>query len=306
MVIGRRRVISGLIDGAIATAITTTITLVCSSLLLMLLFRVWITRHLEKMAAYAAAMSFENLDRELVLQGRTAQRAPDEIDQLVFAFNAMRDTLRNEIGLRDRYAAELVAHRERLEELVAERTSALEQKTQELQHQKDEMQRLAHTDSLTGVPNRRRFRELAEQEMARCRRYGRPLSVLMLDIDHFKLINDTWGHDVGDRAIRALCAECLRQLRPGDAIGRWGGEEFAILLPETDSTNARAVAERIRAAISAIRVQLGADDSVAFTASIGVATLEAEQSSIDAVLKGADKALYLAKQAGRDRVVVNA
>lgn len=305
VVVGRKRMLGGVIDDAIATAFTTALVLVCSALLLSLFFRLWVTRHLETMAAYAGKLSFENLDDELVLPSRAAHGSPDEIDQLVLAFNGMRDTLRSEADLRDRFETELMLHRERLEELVTERTSQLERKTDELQQQKDEMQQLAQTDSLTGASNRRHLRELAEHEMARSERSGTPLSMLMLDIDYFKRINDGYGHDVGDLAIKALCSACARELRQCDALGRWGGEEFAVLLAETDSASARHVAERIRAAVSEIRIGLESGDVVAFTVSVGLATFDSHHTSLDAVLKGADKALYAAKQSGRDRVCVS-
>jgi diguanylate cyclase (GGDEF)-like protein len=302
VVVGRERVISTLIGDAISIALTTTITLVCSAMLLSLFFRAWITRHLETMADYAGALSLETLGTPLKLAGRTPHDPPDELDQMVLSFNRMRETLQSEVALRDSYESELVMHRERLEDLVVARTSELAQKSEELQVQKDEMQRLAQTDSMTGTSTRRHFRELAEHEMARSERTGVPLSVVMLDIDHFKRINDSYGHDVGDRAIKALCGACATQLRHVDAIGRWGGEEFALLLPETDLASATKVAERIREAVSEIRLGLDSGDVVMFTASLGVASFDGGHGNLDAILKGADKALYEAKQSGRNRV----
>ena len=305
VVVGRERVISTLIGDAISIALTTTITLVCSAMLLSLFFRAWITRHLETMADYAGALSLETLGTPLELAGRTPHDPPDELDQMVLSFNRMRETLQAEVSLRDSYESELVMHRERLEDLVVARTSELAQKSKELQVQKDEMQRLAQTDSMTGTSTRRHFRELAEHEMARSERTGVPLSVVMLDIDHFKRINVSYGHDVGDRAIKALCSACATQLRQIDAIGRWGGEEFALLLPETDFASAMKVAERIREAVSEICLGLDSGDVVMFTASLGVATFDGSHGSLDAILKGADKALYEAKEGGRNRVCAN-
>jgi diguanylate cyclase (GGDEF)-like protein len=160
---------------------------------------------------------------------------------------------------------------------------------------------LATTDGLTGISNRRAFLERAQQEMLRSRRFGRPLALLMLDIDHFKRINDRHGHAVGDAALRSLAATVRGQLRQVDLFGRLGGEEFVVLLPETSAAAALEVAERIRAAVSRARVPTAAGD-LQFTVSIGVVGLDAGDADFDALLSRSDQALYRAKERGRDRV----
>lgn len=162
---------------------------------------------------------------------------------------------------------------------------------------------LAVSDSLTGAANRRYFMQRLEQEVERSNRAGRPLSLAMLDIDHFKRINDTHGHPVGDEAIRALAIRCMELVRGYDIVGRLGGEEFAILLPDTDAAQASEVAERIRAWLSGRAHRFG-DSVLSFTCSVGVATLKPGWSA-EQILKAADHALYAAKENGRDRVEVD-
>jgi diguanylate cyclase (GGDEF)-like protein len=164
----------------------------------------------------------------------------------------------------------------------------------------------AHTDPLTGCANRRRFLELAARELARARRYPEEVSVLMLDLDHFKEFNDQYGHQAGDRVLQRLVRACQSILRAEDALGRLGGEEFAILLPETGAAKALEVAERLCREVASAEVVLGGGSPLNFTTSIGVATVRPEDLSVDAVLERADRALYEAKDAGRNRVVAAA
>lgn len=165
-----------------------------------------------------------------------------------------------------------------------------------------ELERQAHVDYLTGLANRRHFLELAELELARALRYEKHLSVLMIDIDHFKKVNDRHGHKAGDEALRRLSEVALKVVREVDLVGRLGGEEFAILLPETDGEKAVEVAERLRNSIAAIEIGLESGAAFHFTVSIGVASLTQESADIDALLSQADQALYEAKHAGRNRV----
>jgi len=167
----------------------------------------------------------------------------------------------------------------------------------------EELRRLATTDALTGALNRRRFNELADQEVARSRRYGHELCVMMLDADHFKNVNDTHGHQAGDDVLKLLSATAREQLRDSDVFGRYGGEEFALALPETGLQTALEVAERIRAALAALEVPLAEGGHVSFTVSIGVAKLADGDDDIHATLDRADQALYQAKESGRNRVV---
>ncbi len=163
------------------------------------------------------------------------------------------------------------------------------------------LEKQAHTDPLTGLANRRHFFEVAEAELARSRRYEAPLSLLMLDIDHFKEVNDAHGHRAGDRVLQQLARSCLEVLRTVDVVGRVGGEEFAILLPETDVDGAVEVAERLRAAIAAVGIPREEGVPLRVTVSIGVSTL-AGNANLDTLMSQADDALYDAKHRGRNRV----
>jgi len=150
------------------------------------------------------------------------------------------------------------------------------------------------------VFNRRSFLEFASKEEARTRRGGHQFAVLMLDIDHFKRINDTFGHPAGDGVIKALADICARTLRPSDIIARYGGEEFVVNLPDTDHRQAMMVAERVRHAVADARVP-SENGAIAFTVSIGLATCSDETPLAEAIAR-ADKALYQAKRNGRNRV----
>ena len=171
----------------------------------------------------------------------------------------------------------------------------LELATEALEHQ-------AHTDFLTGLANRRFFLESAENELARSARYGKAVSILMLDIDHFKRINDTYGHMTGDVVLQKLADLCRSTLREVDIMGRWGGEEFSILLPETDGKSAEEAAERIRRLVADTGVALKQGLPLKLTISIGVATHTDKDDNIDMLIDRADQALYGAKNAGRNRV----
>jgi diguanylate cyclase (GGDEF)-like protein len=163
-------------------------------------------------------------------------------------------------------------------------------------------ERLAITDGPTGLFNRRHFLSRAESEWQRFARYHRPLTLLMLDIDHFKSINDRFGHDAGDRAITLVADACKADRRSIDIVARLGGDEFVLLLPETDAEQAAIVAERLRARIATSALSVSGSADVPLTASIGLAQATSSMSGIDALTKAADDALYRAKWAGRNRV----
>lgn len=169
-----------------------------------------------------------------------------------------------------------------------------------------ELEYLARFDPLTGVANRRYFAEMAEAEMARSSRYGKPLSILMMDIDRFKEVNDVHGHQAGDNVLQALCETCKMALRAVDIVGRWGGDEFAILLPETPPAIAAQVAERLRGVIESTAVSSGMHAPLHFSVSIGCASRNATDDNMDAILNFADQALCDAKRIGRNRVCVAA
>lgn len=162
----------------------------------------------------------------------------------------------------------------------------------------------AQVDHLTGLSNRRHFIAQGEIELSRAIRYGTPLSVLMLDIDYFKNVNDTYGHQIGDAVLQVTSKICQDTLRQVDIAGRLGGEEFAVILPETTRKEALDVAERLREAVAKAAVTMPAGLPIHFTVSIGVTSLDDKGTNIDMLLNQADKALYKAKATGRNRVCV--
>jgi diguanylate cyclase (GGDEF)-like protein len=164
-----------------------------------------------------------------------------------------------------------------------------------------QMQQLAIIDSLTGIFNRRHFFALASKELQRAIRYKKDLSILMIDIDHFKQVNDTHGHRVGDQVLQAVAQLCSRALRKVDLIGRYGGEEFVVLLPETNLEKAKITAERMCQKIAEAEFPTS-QGAMKTTASFGVTSMQPEGETLESLLDRSDKALYLAKQNGRNRV----
>ena len=170
-----------------------------------------------------------------------------------------------------------------------------------LEQSKTEVERLSRTDALTGLYNRGHWQERFREELARASRYARPCSLVLFDLDHFKRINDTHGHLAGDQVLHAV-AELLNQtLRVSDIAGRYGGEEFAVVLPETALAQALSVAERFRESLAAATL-MGPEGPLAVSASLGVAQYKSGMDGPEALLRLADEALYLAKRRGRNRV----
>jgi len=206
------------------------------------------------------------------------------------------DSFNSVIKERDLAQRELLILNKELEEKVKERTSALESANEKLKL-------LATTDPLTGVNNRRSFFEQAEQKFKAFKRYKRPQVIMMIDIDYFKQINDKWGHGIGDEAIKCCTNTCLECIRETDLLGRLGGEEFAILLPETELTDAKLIAERIRSSVTINASNI--DANLKMTVSIGIFQLGETIKTFHGALEKADLALYEAKNKGRNRVEVN-
>jgi two-component system, cell cycle response regulator len=165
----------------------------------------------------------------------------------------------------------------------------------------EESRRLATVDALTGLHNRRAFIEHARREVGRSQRHCDPLSMLLLDVDHFKSVNDTHGHAAGDRVLAAVGRMLSETNRRHDVSARWGGEEFVLLLSSTDAEGAAIVAERVRAAVEGLSIKTDAGELVRITASIGASTLLPTET-LDALVDRADRAMYAAKTAGRNRV----
>jgi diguanylate cyclase (GGDEF)-like protein len=162
----------------------------------------------------------------------------------------------------------------------------------------EEIKRLAQIDPLTGLANRGTFQEALAREISRSERSGEPLSLVILDIDHFKRINDTWGHQIGDDVLRSVAAALELHKRDFDTASRYGGEEFAIILPGCSTTDSRQIADRFRARIEGLK------DPVEVTGSVGVATYPTDATTTKDLIKLADDALYASKDAGRNRVTL--
>lgn len=239
-------------------------------------------RPLQQIARFALELKPQEISRPLVLD-RARSDHPDEIDLVTHGFRQLQ--------------GELQSHIANLDGLVAERTQQLEKLI-------GEVHRLSITDALTGCFNRRVIEERLPSEIERARRYGRPLSVIFADIDHFKLINDTHGHPAGDAVLRDFGNLLMGQLRNQvDWVARYGGEEFLIVLPESDLAHARLAAERLREFVGA-QPAIWEGKFIARTASFGVAQCGPDEGVAD-LLTRADAMLYHAKNEGRDRVAVS-
>lgn len=177
----------------------------------------------------------------------------------------------------------------------------LETASRELMQQKEAAEALARTDVLTGLANRRAFDEAVQREIRRAVRYGEPLALILTDIDRFKAINDTYGHHAGDQVLVNFAHTLRAAVREVDLVGRWGGEEFVILMPGTALEEARQAAERMRQAMATAPACCG-EAAYAYTASFGVAAVTTAMPTLDDLLRRADQALYRAKENGRNRV----
>ncbi|MFT4243689.1 MAG: diguanylate cyclase [Acidovorax sp.] len=196
--------------------------------------------------------------------------------------------------------------RKRREDEIAQVNRQLTEQNRLLQQLNAALERLAAHDALTGLANRRTLMELGANECLRAARFNHPVSLLILDIDLFKPVNDVWGHLAGDRVICAVADACAARSRSGvDIVARFGGEEFVIVLPETDGPSALCMAESLRLEVAALRVPVNDEGArLSVTVSIGVATLctQGPRSDFEDLVNRADKALYRAKEAGRNTV----
>jgi diguanylate cyclase (GGDEF)-like protein len=237
-------------------------------------------------------------------------RTGDELDKLALALNDMSEKLTENQSRRAEAEADLKKSRDEMESKIKERTFELEKLNERLVFEIEERKRAeqalilaAMTDPLTSLSNRRAMQSQLSLQVAKTRSEGTPFVVLLCDIDRFKSVNDAYGHETGDQLLR-LSAETLRNsIRTGDLASRWGGEEFLILLADTDLEKGRIVAEKLRLAFADMALQINGS-TVARTLSIGVAE-SVNCRDVDEVVRQADEALYLAKNQGRNRVVVS-
>jgi diguanylate cyclase (GGDEF)-like protein len=235
---------------------------------------------LRQMSDFVGQLNIDNIgDRHFVLK----DSGKHELHQLTDKLNQMADTLRKSVAENAALYAALKEMNHTLESQVAERTR--------------ELQRVASTDMLTGLHNRRKLDEVLGYEVERVHRYGGGLAVILLDIDHFKQTNDSYGHPAGDRVLAAVASILRSGARNIDSVGRWGGEEFMVICPQTELEGARALAEMLRLRIAATEFpEVGRK-----TCSFGVAALAPAETLPDLVAR-TDAALYRAKQGGRNAV----
>ena len=276
------------IDELISSATQASLAILIVAILIIFLVAAWmfytLGLPLNRMTRHIRQITEGNLDTESLDVGSRK----DELGQLGNAFNSMHDTIKRQIQ-------ELNAHREILEQEVKERTKDLE-----LANKKLEL--ISKTDELTGLPNRREMNETIANEMGRSARTHKPFCFIFIDIDHFKNINDTYGHACGDIILKSVAQTIRGLLRKYDVFARYGGEEFLTLLPETDLEGARVVAERFRRQIEKMTVRY-ADFTIKITITLGVAKFD-ERLGADRSIQMADKALYQGKEGGRNRVIV--
>ncbi len=223
---------------------------------------------------------------------------------LAEAYRAGLAEQRRLVRFSDRMQAELQDANQRLSSQADELLRLNESLTQEIETRRkleEELRRFAITDGLTGGFNRRHFLYLAERDARRCLRNGHAISLLLMDLDRFKSINDTFGHAAGDDVLVAFAALCRSRLRDLDIFGRIGGEEFAVVLPEVDMHQALEIAARLRTACAASEV-VHRDRRLAITVSVGVAPVLETDDPVEDAMSRADRALYRAKSRGRNRV----
>jgi diguanylate cyclase (GGDEF)-like protein len=251
-------------------------------------FRKYLSRPLGALKDAITEVELDQLDRTRI---NLDIRQENELKQLERSYNQMLAKLAEEKARSDRTQREA---QESLEQEVKRRTRELEALNQRLEE-------LATTDSLTGVHNRRAFEERLSEELARAGRTNSPLSLIIMDLDHFKGINDRFGHAVGDEVLKDFVQTLSPLLRASDPLFRIGGEEFVILLPGSEAAAAQELAHRIRATIAARRLPSDRGE-VRYTVSIGIASLAQTGPAAEDLLRAADRALYRAKETGRNRV----
>lgn len=231
-----------------------------------------VIRNLDRLTQVMRKIASGDLNAHLALKrrksdlGRTGEAiasTPDELDYLIDGFNTMAEKLKND---------------------------------------QDELEKLAAYDSLTGLYNRRKFTSSLQEEIARYRKETHALSLIIIDLDHFKNINDTYGHQVGDEALRSVSGVVNSHIRRDDISARYGGEEIAVILPRTEAGEAMILADRIRKAIEEYDIEYEPGKTLHITASIGVATLTSETATDNELIQAADTALYTAKRDGRNCV----
>ncbi|MCQ2054632.1 MAG: diguanylate cyclase [Fibrobacter sp.] len=252
-----------------------------------LLVSLWLLLKLGRPMNHLIAHISQITDGNLDVEEFDVGNRKDEIGQLSKAFNQMHGTIKRQI-------TELNAHRQLLEEEVRERTKELEEANKKLD-------RISRTDDLTGLPNRRDMNETIEHEMGRSARTHKPFCFIFIDVDHFKQVNDTYGHYCGDLVLKTVAQTLRNQLRRYDVLARFGGEEFLALIPESNLEGALAVAERFRKQVESVSIPYG-ELLLKATITLGVSQYDPKLGG-DRSIQMADRALYEGKESGRNKVI---
>lgn len=258
--------------------------------------------------AYATMHGYNSPEEIMALPSMQVLFAPDEVadgnERLAELMDGVADNHRLRLcNIRrdgSKMWVDLVEQRIQWNAQPAIQTIVVDVTQQHLLEEK--LKRQASTDELTGLANRRRLMERFEELFKLSRRYPHPLSCILMDLDRFKLINDNYGHAAGDQVLRQFSQLCRNVVREVDFVGRYGGEEFLVILPETTLETAYVVAERLRQHTEQCEIDTGKKGLLKFTVSSSVAQLQSEDSSVDQLIQRADKGLYLAKADGRNRV----
>ena len=234
------------------------------------------------------------------------QEVAQGVEVLAEAYRKQYHEQQRMVRLSDRMQLELHQANQRFQEQAEELRSLNQSLTREIERRQkleEELRNLAVTDSLTGLFTRRHLLEMGAREAIRAARNGSPLSLVIIDLDHFKTVNDRYGHAAGDRALQVFAQICRENLRETDVLGRIGGEEFAVVLPDSDTELAREAAERVRLCLAQREID-HQGHTFSLQASFGVAACAADAKGLQQALSHADKALYQAKAQGRNRTVI--
>lgn len=276
------------IDEQVASLLLVSKVMLATALIAILLISFWLYRKLVLPMGRFVQHTIEISEGDMEAPDIDVGNRQDEIGILAKHFNIMHHTIKRQI-------AELNAHREMLEQEVQERTKELEEANKKLDL-------ISRTDELTGLPNRRDMLRTIDNEIQRVTRSKKPFCFIFIDIDHFKNVNDTYGHACGDEVLKHVSATIRNLLRKYDVLARYGGEEFLTLLPETDLEGAKIVAERFRKTIENTTVIFG-KLSIKVTITLGVAQYD-HALGADKSIQMADRALYEGKETGRNKVIV--
>lgn len=255
----------------------------------------------EEQVVEQAELLAEALEQDLC--SRSGREVLENLQRLIKSYRKSFREQQRLVRVGDRQQEQLRQITHELQEKTLELQNlnhALEAEIETRKQLEDDLRRMATTDALTGVFNRRRFYELGQYEWTKLERGSHELSLLMMDLDRFKAVNDRFGHAAGDEALRSFARTCGAQIRAVDSLGRLGGEEFGVLLPDTGLAGALEVAERVRAALEACPIAGPAGDFFV-TVSIGAVGARPGEG-FEAMLARADEAMYAAKQNGRNRV----